>query len=187
MQTLILVKHSLPEIVENVPASEWKLSAEGRLRCKNLAERLAKYRPEQVVSSVEPKARETAEILAGELGLAANEFEGLHEHDRNNVGYLSSDKFQETVREFFARPDVLVFGNETAKQAYIRFRKAIHSILSQSPNKTIVVVAHGTVISLFVSRYIGISDFSLWNEFGLPSFVVLDMQSNVLIEKENIQ
>ena len=37
---LILVKHSLPEIMEDVPAREWILSAEGRARCKRLADRL---------------------------------------------------------------------------------------------------------------------------------------------------
>ena len=52
MSTLILVKHSLPEIVENVPAREWKLSAEGQARCKKLAISLAKFQPDQIISSV---------------------------------------------------------------------------------------------------------------------------------------
>ena len=187
MQTLILVKHSLPEVVENVPASEWRLSAEGQARSRRLADQLAKYHLDQIISSVEQKAKETAEILAAELGLSASAFEGLHEHERNNVGYLSSDKFQEAVREFFTRPDELVFGAETANQAHIRFRNAIHAVLSRFPDRTLVVVAHGTVISLFVSRLTGISDFSLWKELGCPSFIVLDMQSNRLLAKENIQ
>ena len=61
---LILVKHSLPEIVENVPAREWKLSDEGRVRAQRLAERINHYRPEVIVSSIESKAKETAEIIA---------------------------------------------------------------------------------------------------------------------------
>ena len=40
---LILVKHSLPEIAENVPAHEWKLSEEGRVRARRLAERLINF------------------------------------------------------------------------------------------------------------------------------------------------
>ena len=187
VHTLILVKHSLPEIVENVPASEWELSTEGQSRCKRLADCLVKYQPNFVVSSVEPKAWKTAEILATELRLSAQVIEGLHEHDRNNVGYLPGGKFQDAIREFFARPDELVFGSETAAQTHQRFQIAINSILSRFPGRTIVVVAHGTVISLFVSRLTGISDLFLWKELGLPSFVVLDMQSNSLLIKENIQ
>ena len=187
MSTLILVKHSLPEIVENVPAREWKLSAEGEARCNRLAKRLAKFQPDQIISSVEPKARETAELVAEKLGLSARAFEGLHEHDRNMVGYLSGDKFQESIRELFARPAELVFGSETADQAHQRFQAAMDSILSQFLGQTIVTVAHGTVISLYVSRLIGISDLSLWKELSLPSFVVLDLESRSLIVRENIR
>jgi broad specificity phosphatase PhoE len=58
--------------------------------------------------------------------------------------------------------------------------------LQAYPDKTIAIVAHGTVISLFVSRITGISDLLLWNELGLPSFVVIDMESHTLIARENV-
>ncbi len=45
MPRLILVKHSLPEIVPALPANEWRLSEGGRPRCRVLAERLAAYSP----------------------------------------------------------------------------------------------------------------------------------------------
>lgn len=187
MRTLILVKHSIPEILEDIPAREWKLSEEGQARCKRLAEQLAKYQPTRIISSMEPKARETAELVATVLGLTASAVEGFHEHDRNHAGYFSKEKFEESVREFFAHPNELVFGGETADQAHSRFQAAIDSILKEFPDQTIVVVAHGTVISLYVSRLTGISDLSLWKELGLPSFVALDVESKTLLAKENIQ
>jgi broad specificity phosphatase PhoE len=136
--------------------------------------------------SSEPKAQETAEIIAQQLQLELHTIENLHEHDRTGVGFLSKDEFPHAVREFFLRPDEIVFGKETANQAHARFSKAVDSILESNKNKTPVVVAHGTVISLFASRLTGISDFLLWNELGLPSFVVLDMNTNTLLAKENI-
>ena len=66
---LILVKHSLPEIIKNMPAREWKLSVEGQIRAQRLAERLNQYQPEVIVSSIEPKAQETAEIIARQHNL----------------------------------------------------------------------------------------------------------------------
>jgi broad specificity phosphatase PhoE len=187
MSTLILVKHSLPEIVENVPAREWKLSVQGRSRCTRLAERLAKYQPTQIISSVEPKAKETAELVAKELGLATSVVEDLHEHERSNAGYLPKEKFEESVREFFAKPNELVFGSETAEQAYQRFRAAVDSILRKYPDQTNVIVAHGTVISLYVSRFNEISGLWLWKQLGLPSFVVLDVESKSMTAEENIE
>jgi hypothetical protein len=46
--------------------------------------------------------------------------------------------------------------------------------------------ANGTVIALFTLRLTGISDWLLWNELGLSSFVVIDLQSKALVERENV-
>lgn len=183
---LILIKHSQPEIVETLPARGWHLSEEGKVRAERLANRLISYQPESLFSSVEPKAIETAHILGAGLDLKVSVFEDLHEHDRSTAPYLSKDQFENSVREFFLNPYLLVFGNETADQSHHRFSKAVHSILESNRNKTIAIVSHGTVISLFVSRLSGVSDFSLWKELGLPSFLVLDMNSNTLLAQENI-
>ncbi len=183
---LILVKHSLPEIVEGLPAREWKLSDGGRIRAQELAERLSEYQPEIIVSSAEPKAKETAEIVAGRHNLEIHIADGLHEHDRSKTTYLSRDEFQAAMHEYFEKSDMLVFGIETADETYARFYQAVRSILDCHPNETVVIVAHGTVISLFVSRLTGISDFLLWKELGLPSFVVIDIETNTLVTRENI-
>lgn len=183
---LILVKHSLPEIQENLPAKEWHLSEEGQIRARALAERLTEYHPDVIFSSAEPKAMETAEIVAARLGTQFQVVEGLHEHDRSTTPYHSKADFERLIHEFFARPDELVFGSETASEAHARFAKTIYSLFGSHQSQTIVIVAHGTVISLFVSRLTGAADLSLWNELGLPSLVIIDMRSNTLIAKENI-
>ena len=60
---LILVKHSVPQLEPDQPAHAWKLSEEGRLRANRLGEQLEEFEPEVIVSSREPKAKETADIL----------------------------------------------------------------------------------------------------------------------------
>ena len=183
---LIFVKHSVPEIEQDRPANTWKLSEQGRSRARKLAEHLESFAPQVVLSSDEPKAKETAEILAGQLHLDVHILPDLHEHDRSSVPYLSHEAFQISMREFFHRPDELVFGKETADQAYTRFYRAIHSILIEHQDKTIVVVTHGTVISLFVSRLTGSSPFEPWNKLGLPSLVAMDLGSSTVIVKDTI-
>ena len=183
---LILVKHSLPEILEDVPAHDWHLSEEGRERALGLVGKLIQYQPEIVVSSVDPKARETASILAENLGLEFREVEDLHEHDRSGEPYHSKDKFQNLVYEFFDKPNELIFGSETANEAFARFRQAVDIVLNAYNDKTIVLVAHGTVISLYVAWLTGCDGYDLWRELGLPSFVVLDIQSKILLNTENL-
>jgi broad specificity phosphatase PhoE len=62
----------------------------------------------------------------------------------------------------------------------------LHSLLNDHRDKTLVVVTHGTVISLFVSRLTGSSDLELWNRLGLPSFVAIDLHSSTLIVRSNV-
>ncbi len=183
---LTLVRHSLPEINKDLPAREWRLSEEGRARAGRLADVLKSHGFDFIATSNEPKAVETAQILADRYGLMPQVIAGLHEHARRTTPYLSKPDFEAVVREFFEKPDVLVFGDETADQADTRFSGAVHSILSENKNSKIAIVAHGTVISLFVSRLTGQPGFQLWSGLGLPCFVVLDMQSRKLIALENI-
>ena len=72
-----------------------------------------------------------------------------------------------------------------ADGAHARFDRAVRSILDRHPNEAVVIVSHGTVISLFVSRLTGISGLLLWNELGMPSFMVIDVESNTLVTREN--
>ena len=183
---LILVKHSMPEMEQDRPASAWKLSVEGQVRAQRLAEQLEDFEPEAILSSNEPKAQETAVILASQLQLDMQIVPDLHEHDRSNVPFLSHDMFQTSIRDFFEKPDELVFGRETANQAHTRFYRAVHSILNEYKNKTVIIVTHGTVISLFVSRLTGSSDLGLWSKLGLPSFVAIDLHSSTLIVRSTI-
>jgi broad specificity phosphatase PhoE len=183
---LILVKHSVPEIEKDQPANTWTLSGEGQLRAHRLAEQLESFAPEAILSSNEPKAKETADILASRFQLDVQILSDLHEHDRSNVPYLSYEAFQISIRDFFLKPDELVLGRETANQAYTRFYRAVHSILNEHRNKTVIIVTHGTIISLFVSRLTGSSDLELWNQLGLPSFIAMDLYSSTLIVKSTI-
>ena len=183
---LTLVRHSLPEIKKDLPAREWLLSEEGKARARRLANVLKSHGLDLIATSNEPKAVETAQILAGQYCLKPLLIAGLHEHERRLTPYLSKPDFEAVVREFFEKPDILVFGDETADQAQERFAGAVHSILSENKNSKIAIVTHGTVISLFVSRLTGKSGFKIWSELGLPCFVVLDMQSKELIALQNI-
>jgi broad specificity phosphatase PhoE len=183
---LILVKHSMPDIEEARPANTWRLSPAGQVRAQKLAAQLVDFSPQVILSSPEPRAKETAEILASWFRLDLQTVPDLREHDRSNVPFLPYDRFQISMRDFFQKADELVLGTETANQAHARFYRAVHSILNQYLNKTVVIVTHGTVISLFVSRLTGSSDLELWNRLGLPSFIAMDLHSNTVIVKSSI-
>lgn len=187
MPKLILVRHSLPNIVPTIPADQWSLSEAGRERCERLADKVAAYHPDVVITSMEPKAIETGQIVAGRLGKPRETAEGLHEHERRDVGFGSVAWFEGQVAHFFKEPQSLVFGSETANQAHQRFSRAIANILEAYPERNVAVVTHGTVMSLFVARAAGLEPFPFWKRLGLPAFTVLSIPGfGLLTVVENV-
>lgn len=180
---LILVKHSLPDIVAGVRASEWRLSDEGRRRCIPLAERLAVYQPTVIVASEEPKAVETGQIVAERLGLPFETAPGLHEHERPKVGHLGThEQFVAQAIRLFEHPGELVFGSETADQAHTRFAHAIAHALERFTDGNVIVISHGTVMTLFIARTNRLDPIPFWKSLGLPAFAILSLPDLKLLE-----
>ncbi len=185
MSHLILVRHSAPEIVPQVPARDWHLSAVGRARCVQLAAALAPYQPRAIITSVEPKAVETGQIVAEQLAVPQVAMDGLHEHDRRNVGLLDRAAFQARVAAFFAQPDMLVLGQETAAQTRDRFTRAIDAVLAAYPDAPVAVAAHGTVMALYLAQVAAIDPYPFWQRLGLPAFMVLAPPTFAVLTVQN--
>jgi len=181
---LVLVKHSHVDVVPGRPSRTWELSGEGRRRAGVLADRLAGFDAARIVSSVEPKAVETAEIVAQRLGVPAATAPGLHEHLRDTAPFLGADDFATAVAWLFDEPHKVVFGEETADAAGDRFAASVDALTDDgaAAERDTIVVAHGTVIALYVSRVAGIDPFPLWQSLGLPSYVVLSQGTRRQVE-----
>jgi broad specificity phosphatase PhoE len=174
MRRLVLVRHSVPEIRREVPAGQWRLSPDGVARARAFSRQLQPAGASRVFTSVEPKAVETARVLAGEWGLAVEEVAGLHEHERPQAQMLSREAFEQKIRDLFARPGELVFGAETAEQARRRFTMAVMRLVARS-SEDVVVVTHGTVLALFVAEVAGLEPFAFWKRQQMPFAVTLGL------------
>lgn len=181
MRRLILAKHAMPELRADLPAARWHLSPDGIAGAKRLAERLRAYEPSVIVSSTEPKALETAAIVSEALGMQFESPVGLHEHERPDPGLLEQPEFERRVAQLFARPSEIVFGAESANDALHRFASAVDRAIADDRG-TIVVISHGTVISLFVAARAHADGHALWQTLGLPSYVVFELAKFRLTE-----
>jgi broad specificity phosphatase PhoE len=180
---LILIKHARPEVVPGRPASTWLLSEDGKRNCRPLAERVRGYGPEVVVTSTEPKANETGLRMSSVLGLPFESAPGLHEANRDTVPFHDDiDEWYAAVANFFATPDEVVLGEESAAEATNRFSEAVEGVLARNPERTVAIVCHGTVISLYAANMAGIDPFPLWKSLGLPSFIVMSGPDRDVIE-----
>ena len=174
MNKLILVRHSEPEIERDKPASTWRLSSNGRSRAKLLANELRGFAPASIWCSKEPKAIETAQILASALDTPMQIADGLEEHHRTKVPYFpTEDEFEQAIEQFFRNPHKLVLGDETAQQALQRFAAAIDRVIEAAAADTAIVVTHGTVMTLYMASVAGVRPMCFWRSLETPSFVVI--------------
>jgi broad specificity phosphatase PhoE len=182
MAKLILIKHAPPQVEPGVSSHEWKLSPAGREKAAVLAERLRVHAPSVVFTSDEPKAIETAQIVADALGVPHQVAADLHEHDRSNVPQMPTREFISSMALFFKRPTELVLGRETAETAGRRVTGAIDRIIAENQGRDVAIVTHGTVLALYLAPLLPADPFELWRRLALPSFVVLDLASKKSIE-----
>jgi broad specificity phosphatase PhoE len=174
MAKLLLVKHAQPQMLPEVNAQRWTLSQAGRESCGWLAEAFDRVGVRRIYASLEPKALETAALAAAALGLDVRPRAGLGENDRTGVGFAGQEVHIARFRAFFDEPANVSMGTESADAAHARFSAAVRRAVEESAGETLAVVAHGTVITLLVSRANGLAPFSLCERLGLPSYVALD-------------
>ena len=181
MSKLIIIRHSLSKLDPDLPPHQWGLTEEGRVRCVPLAELVAVHNPGVVITSDEPKAVETGEILARELGVSRCTAANIHEHRRESGVILSQKEFLDKIAALFENPERCVFGLESAQQALNRFSDAVDSIMAGYPDLNVTIVTHGTVMSLYYGALTGNDAYQFWRRLGLPAFYTVSWPDPVVL------
>jgi broad specificity phosphatase PhoE len=179
---LVFVRHARPVVEPGVPSSSWKLGEEGLAGAARLAPALVGLGIDLVVSSVEPKAVDTARVLAEVLDVPWQTGHDLHEHERPGGGGLPEAEFQASMRRFFDSPSTLVFGAETADVAFARVSGAVDALVRVHRGKRLCVVTHGTVLSLLLGRRYGVDAQATWRALGMPAMVVVDQRTRTVVD-----
>lgn len=177
MRKLILIKHAKPEVIPAIPSEQWRLGDKGRATCGPLADKLKCLSLASIHTSIEPKARETADLIGAALGVPVYAAIDLHEHDRSNEPHMDTREFISLMALLFKEPERQVLGLETADEAFTRFAAAVDKILATSDVDQ-AIVSHGTVIALFAQRRLKMDGFALWRQMSQPSFLVIDLQTS---------
>lgn len=152
----IYLTHPQVRIDPAVPVPQWGLSEEGARRTRAGAGRGEFASLTHVVSSAETKAVETAEIIAGQLGLPVVVDELMHENDRSATGFLPPDEFERVADAFFAQPQNSVRGWERACDAQARIVGRVEAHLERIPQDArMLFVGHGAVGTLLKCHLAG--------------------------------
>lgn len=161
------------------------LTERGQQQAHDVGRRLSDVPIDVVIASNLTRARQTAEIIAGELGAARGErtpeviiIPELRERSigpfAGRTGLHELEEYRERFEEFHrGRHEErmrwkLGEGWESLEEAQRRFVGAIERIVDDYPHKTAVVVAHGTVMKTFL----------IYLRFGTLDTLVEDLVEN---------
>ncbi len=147
--------HPQVQIDPDVPVPQWGLSPIGHARTEAVTNASWLAHTTQIVSSGERKAIETAEIIAGSLGLMIEIREAMHENDRSATGFLKPAEFEEVADQFFARPHLSTRGRERAVDAQARIVREAEAVLARNRPGDVLFVGHGAVGTLLFCHHAG--------------------------------
>lgn len=177
-RTLHIIRHGAVVIDKAAQAADWSLSRDTASDVLALVDRFDQSRLRRIVTSREKKARQTGQILARALGLPIETCVGLEEHHRCEEGFLKATTFRALVEDFFARPNELVFGEESACRALLRFETAVQDLMNETGDDELIV-SHGRVISLFLASRQRSTPMQIWSSLRLPDHRAVNWSSTV--------
>jgi len=167
---LIVVRHAEPHRVDPGDgagaggAADPALTPRGRDQANRLAAWLALEPVDHVVTSPLRRARETAAPVAATFGLEPEVDDDLREYDAASDSYipieeLRASKSDEWYATINGRWDVL--GHEPPDAVRDRVVPRFEDLIARFPGGTVVVVAHGGVINVYLAHVLDLGA-SLW-------------------------
>ena len=173
---LIFLRHAETKKDRNVPVSKWHLTEDGVKRAQEVADGGVFDGVDIIISSTEKKAVDTAKPIADRLGLEISQVDGLTEIDRDKGGLLSKEEYEEMKVRIFQDLNFSDHGWESAGHALERYKKAVREIDEKYEGKKILIVSHGSVMTLFFSDLQNDFDdiFQRWQNLDFCAWGVIE-------------
>jgi len=181
---LVLLRHADVDVDLSVPAPLWQLSDLGRADVRRLARAPFWRRLERIFTSPEPKALETAQIIAGPNGLTVTAVEDLREVTRPTLHWFDASTYpggyRGAVHDHLARPDHSTHGWETPRAAQDRIT-ACFERLHALDSLPFAISGHGQSLSLLTAALTGLDPAAIWDTITVPDYAVVDVAERRLI------
>ena len=177
----MLVRHAQVRLDPELPPRLWVLTDEGRAGAERLAKLPVFARVEAVVTSPEPKARATAEPIAKAAGVELRVEQGLREAERGASPVDDRARFVAQVDAWLDGAPVPAW--EPRDVAAARIVACVARLLHEVSGD-IVLVSHGTVLSLYLAWLRGEERVALaeWEAIPLPAVAVVDPAAGRIVE-----
>ena len=169
---ILVVRHAEAAYPDPDPVGgpDLGLTANGRAQARALAERLAGERVAAVFTSTMGRAEQTAQILADELGAAAEALPGVQEYAIGDLVGSQDQAAVDAVFESWVAGDLSAGypNGESGADLVARFAAAVEEVADAYRGESVVVVSHGGVMSVAIPRLAGRATPELLAAHWLP-------------------
>jgi 2,3-bisphosphoglycerate-dependent phosphoglycerate mutase len=173
MSKLYIVRHAQVAVDPNSPAHLWPLSEAGKRAAEELAARENWDDVYRVYHSPEPKAEQTAQIIAKRLKVGTAREEDLRELHAD-LGFLPAEQFHARVAAYLSGYVDPAFENYDS--AVARIDACVKRIAREAGGRSVVVVSHGRILTAFFSKLLGRRlTGEEWRSIKLPDLSVIDL------------
>ena len=164
MTHLYLIRHGAYVSDRNEPIFDKGLTEVGIKQTEQLRDRLLttnEIKPDLFISSTQPRAIQTAQILAPAFGMDFEQEADVEEWRNHSVATKDADWLAEiaaadvTQRNFYSPSPEL----ESYTQFTIRACNALNQIVAANTGKTIVIVCHGGTVEASFHLFYGFTPF----------------------------
>jgi len=159
---LIFVLHARPESRPGIPSHEWRLSQAAKEDAVLLSHALPPELAPVAWSSAEPRARETAAVIALRKCLRVEPEPRFAEVDRAAGGWLDD---YDAAAEVYLRTGAHA-GWEPRRSVAARFEAAVAALPPDS--RDTVIVTHGLALTCWLASRIPLAAPAWWRALTLP-------------------
>ncbi|MEO6398837.1 MAG: histidine phosphatase family protein [Tepidiformaceae bacterium] len=160
---VILVRHAMPQMRPGVASGFWTLGESAKEDCVLLAHALPKGIAPVIWSSPEPKAAETASIVALRRGFRVVTDARLSEVDRPATW---EDDYRATVKRYLTNGGEPGWEPPEAVQA--RCTAAVDDALNRPWEGEVVISSHGIALSLYAASVATVRLPQFWDQLTFP-------------------
>lgn len=156
MTKIYFISHPEVMIDPAKPVPSWNLSKHGIERMRSFASQPELQSITSIWSSMETKAIEAAEILAGVLGKYLSTDCRLNEIDRSATGFLPAEQHEILADQFFSAPEASICGWERAIDVQQRIVEGFEAVTQPATSGDIAIIGHGGAGTLLLCYLSGL-------------------------------
>lgn len=163
-----------------------KLSAEGELDAKKVAEIMLTKQVDVIVSSPFARSILTIEEIATTRKIKIELFEELRERMIKGNYNLPWEEVEPAIKKSFTDKDYCLPGGETTRQAQERAIPIIKKIIKEHCGKNIVVGTHGNIMTIIMNYFDDQYGYDFWACTSKPDIYQLVFSDDKLSEVKRI-